>query len=182
MRSSILLLVAASLLVAVQAAPISTEAQPAAATPDFVRRCGRDTDGTWVCYGENSVDPKAASIDFRTGDCVKIKNELVCPGKGLVGDAEPKAASIEPEAYYPGQCWKVDDHYECIGVGLVGDAEPKAASAEPEGIAPAPSRCWKVNGEWRCSGGIDPHSGGSSPSRLPCRTIGGKDYCDGIKK
>ncbi|KAK3837548.1 MAG: hypothetical protein J3R72DRAFT_449439 [Linnemannia gamsii] len=99
MRSSILLLAAASLLAAAQAAPVSSEDQ-ATSTPDFAHKCSKESDGTWFCYGEHGVNPKAASIDFRTGDCLKIKNKWVCPGKSLVSGAEPKAASVGPEGLY----------------------------------------------------------------------------------
>ncbi|KAG0250357.1 hypothetical protein BGZ95_007217, partial [Linnemannia exigua] len=41
-------------------------------------------------------------------------------------------------------------------------SEPQAATTQPEAI--------------------NVPSGGSSPSRLPCRTIGKETFCDGIKK
>ncbi|KAG0259536.1 hypothetical protein BGZ95_004650 [Linnemannia exigua] len=140
MRSSILLLIA--VLVAVQAAPITTETN-------------------------------AASVNRRPTDCWKEGKEWVCPW----WLAETEAASVNR---HPSDCYVSGGKVVCPGAML---AEPEAAA-----INRGPSECFKQGKEWVCPGrmlaepeAVIPYSGGTSPSRLPCRTIGKETYCDGVK-
>ncbi|KAG0274776.1 hypothetical protein BGZ95_009485 [Linnemannia exigua] len=125
MRFSVLLL-AATTLIATQAAPVAVKPEAAAETvsPSAVQGPCRKYGDEWYCVGTGSVEPKA---------------------EAEAGDLSRRFAR-DPH----GPCHKFGDEWYCLGTGSV---EPKAADAEIDvagGIRPPGPICYTIGGKKVC--------------------------------
>ncbi|KAG0375153.1 hypothetical protein BGX24_009475 [Mortierella sp. AD032] len=161
MRFSILLL-AATTLIATQAAPVTVEPEAAAAgtvSPSAGQGPCRKYGDDWYCVGTGSVEPKAeaGALSRRFardphGPCHKFGDEWYCLGTGSVEPkAEAEAGDLSPRfARDPhGPCHKFGDEWYCLGTGSV---EPKAAAEinVAGGIRPPGPICYTVGGKKVC--------------------------------